>query len=186
MYRYNDGLQTPRLTTRYLTQADAPAWEAFLAHPIAGRFATDDKSIPLAQRAENWIGFCLKRYAEQRYGLQALIEKETGALVGQCGLILQDVGGIGEIEIGYHLLPQYWGKGYATEAARAFRNYGFETGVAPSIISLIHPDNHPSKQVARRNGMTYRETTTAFRNYPCEVYRITREEWLQLEEGDLL
>lgn len=183
MYRYNDGLETQRLITRFLTHADAPAWEAFLSDPIAGRFSPDNKNVPVAERAAKWIDFCLKRYHEQRYGLQALIEKETGIFVGQCGLILQEVGGVHEIEIGYHLFPQYWGKGYATEAARAFRDYGFENNIAPSIISLIHPDNTPSKQVALRNGMAYRETTTAFRTYECEIYRITKEEWLKIKDN---
>jgi [ribosomal protein S5]-alanine N-acetyltransferase len=181
MYLYNDGLETQRLTTRFLTAADAPAWELFLANPESGRFAPDDKKEPLTERAIKWIDFCLKRYQEQRYGLQALIDKGTGAFVGQCGLILQEVGGKNEIEIGYHLFPQYRGMGYATEAARAFRNYGFENDIAASIISLIHSDNTNSKHVALRNGMTFRETTTAFRNYPCEVYRITKEEWLKSE-----
>lgn len=182
MYLYNDGLETNRLTTRFLTIEDASAWATFLADPVAGRFAPDDKAVPVAERAEKWIEFCLKRYREQRYGLQALIEKETGVFVGQCGLILQEVNGRNEIEIGYHLFSQYWGKGYATEAARAFRDYAFENDMAPAVVSLIHPDNASSQKVALRNGMTLRETATAFRNYECDVFRITKDEWLELKK----
>jgi RimJ/RimL family protein N-acetyltransferase len=82
-----------------------------------------------------------------------------------------------EIEVGYHLLREHWGKGYATEAARVFRNYGFETTETPSIISIIHPDNLPSQRVAIRNGMTLWAKGQPWHNEVYDIYRITREEW---------
>ena len=127
--------------------------------------------------AQYWIDLCLKRYEENRLGLQALLDKETGAFIGQCGLLKQEVNGKPEIEVGYHLIGRYWGMGYATEAAQMFRDYGFENSATESLVSIIHPLNEQSKKVAMRNGMKLVDTRTIFREQEYHLYRITREEW---------
>lgn len=147
-----DRLQSARLTTRYVTLADAEPWLEYCNDPIAIEFTNIQGKSP-EELVQVFIDFTLKRYEEQRGGLQALIEKETGAFVGMCGLFPQEVNGEEMIEVGYHLLRRYWGEGYATEAAQLFRDWGFENGVADTIVSIIHPDNIRSKQVALRNGM---------------------------------
>lgn len=177
MYIYNDGLQTERLATRFLVPADAAIWAGFLKDEQASRFATFSGYTDPADRAKAWIDFTLARYENERYGLQALIEKATGEFIGQCGLILQEVDGQCEVEVGYHLFPRYWGQGYATEAARAFRDYGFENNQATSIISVINPLNEPSKKVARRNGMRLVKEDGRMRDGSYNIFRITRAEW---------
>lgn len=178
---YTDRLQSPRLTTRYITLADAEPWLEYCNDPIATEFTNMQGKSP-EELAQVFIDLTLKRYEEQRGGLQALIEKESGTFAGMCGLFPQEVNGEEMIEVGYHLLRRYWGKGYATEAAQLFRDWGFENGVADTIVSIIHPDNHRSKKVAMRNGMRLIEEGAEFRGERCDLFGISREEWMLLRE----
>jgi len=144
-------LETERLHARLLTKADTDAWMEFLQ----GEGSRDYIGFiePTREACEAWIDRQLQRYRDDGFGLMALILKNTGELVGQCGLIKQELEGETEIEIGYHILPRFRGKVYATEAAIAFRKYAFENNFAESIISIIHPDNKASQKVAKKNGM---------------------------------
>jgi ribosomal-protein-alanine N-acetyltransferase len=65
----------------------------------------------------------------------------------------QTVDEVDEIEIGYHVRRDLWGRGYAPEAARACRDYGFERLGAERLISLIRPENIPSRRVAEKTGL---------------------------------
>nr|WP_313929898.1 GNAT family N-acetyltransferase [Microcoleus sp. FACHB-SPT15] len=87
-------------------------------------------------------------------GLWAAILKDLNGFAGQCGLVVQHVDGKTEIEIGYLFLRKYWGQGLATEAALACRNYGFTSLNFTRLISLINPNNMPSRRVAEKIGMT--------------------------------
>ena len=77
----------------------------------------------------------------------------------------------------YRLHPDYWNRGLITEAARAVRDHGFADLKLPRVISLIHPENIPSRRVAEKNGMKVEKEIT-FRGFPTLVYAITREQWL--------
>jgi [ribosomal protein S5]-alanine N-acetyltransferase len=83
-----------------------------------------------------------------------MLSKSTGELIGDCGIARQEVEDEYLYEIGYHLRRDFWGQGLATEAARACRDWGFEHLKANRLISLIRPENLPSRRVAERNGMT--------------------------------
>lgn len=89
----------------------------------------------------------------------ATIHKADHKLIGRCGLIPQLVDGQKEVEIGYLLAKEYWGRGLATEAAVAIRTYGFELGFN-RLISLIVPENIASQKVALKNGMKYEKDTS--------------------------
>jgi RimJ/RimL family protein N-acetyltransferase len=83
--------------------------------------------------------------------LWALVEKDSGRLIGDCGLIpLERVGP--QIELGYRLIRAAWGKGYATEAAGAVRDLGFERFGLERIYVDVHPENEGSLNVARKIG----------------------------------
>jgi RimJ/RimL family protein N-acetyltransferase len=106
--------------------------------------------------------------ARDRDGLPSqfgVIFREAGRLVGYCGFFPQIVDGIEELEIGYRIDPAYWGRGIATEAARAVRDHAFNNLHLRRVISLVHPDNIPSRRVAEKNGMTP-EKETVFRVFP--------------------
>ncbi|CAM4136707.1 acetyltransferase [Bacillus manliponensis] len=118
---------------------------------------------------EHWIS---TKY-ENGLGLFVMIDKETGVPIGHAGLVRQRVDGKQEVEIGYWLLPNYWGNGYAKESAAAFRNYGFQVLKLNKLISLINPNHPASIFVARKVGMSYEKTTT-FHNQDVLVYSIKR------------
>jgi [ribosomal protein S5]-alanine N-acetyltransferase len=136
-YIYEDGLETARLITRKLIPEDYKVWSAFFDAPEAIEFFPFLEPTSNEERAKWWIEKQLTRYREQRYGLQALIDKKTGEMVGQCGLLAQDIDGNIELEVGYQVFKKHWGKGYATEAAIRFKEYGFENEQADSIVSII-------------------------------------------------
>ncbi len=174
---YTDGLETARLTTRFVVPEDAALWTEFFTDPVNCTFILNPSMLSNEERAKEWIGYVMKRYSENRLGMQALIHKETDEFIGMCGLMIQEVSGTSETEVGYHLLRRHWGKGYASEAAQRFRDYGFENNMADSIVSIIHPLNFPSKNVAMRNGMTLREKGGNWRDQEVDVFRINRTEW---------
>ena len=173
---YLDERETERLLIRPLVRSDHMPWNEFIMDETATRFFPDDWKLSPGKSVE-WIELQLKRYRENRYGLQALIEKRSGAFVGQCGLLTQTIDGRNELEIGYHLIRRYWGNGYATESAREFKKMGFENNLAESIISIIDVENISSQKVALRNGMN-RVSSTKFVGMDVFIYRISRDEYL--------
>lgn len=172
-YHYPDQLETERLITRYLTEADIPLWMEFFKDPESIEFFPQYKEMTHEASAIEWIGRQTTRYANQQYGMQALIEKSTGALVGQCGLLAKEIDGIPELEVGYSILKKYWGLGYAAEAARLFIDYAFENNLVGSVISTIAPGNMKSIRVAEKNGLVF-EKISPWQNMELCVYRLPK------------
>ena len=149
-------LETPRLGLRRLTQEDFPALCRTLQDPVAmtayeGAFSDGE--------VQAWLDRQLDRYAQYgNFGLWAVIERESGLFVGQCGLTLQSWKRAEVLEIGYLFQRDRWHRGYATEAARACKAYAFDTLGAAEVSSIIRDTNLPSQRVALRNGMTPRDT----------------------------
>lgn len=168
-YVYNE-IETERLKTRFLTEEDYLVWAHFLNDPESVRFFPNAKFQSTEERAVFWITKQLNRYKENRYGLHALIDKNTGEFIGQCGLLLQEVDGKKEVEVGYHVFRKYWGNGYAPEAAIAFKNYAFDNNLANSVVSIIHKDNFRSQNVALKNGMK-KEKETTWMDLPIFLFR---------------
>ncbi|MBI9062960.1 MAG: GNAT family N-acetyltransferase [Marinilabiliaceae bacterium] len=179
---YFNGKTSARLNYRQLALSDIAKWQHFFEDEASLEYLGLDLSLDKAQQARDWIGRQLWRYENQAYGHHALIEKETGCFIGQCGLLTQEVEGRQELEIGYHLFKEYRGQGYATEAALAFRDYAFENTQAPSLISIIDVRNSASQKVAQKMGMV---KTEQVRYYSLDVYiyRIQRESWFCQKEG---
>jgi len=124
----------------------------------------------------------LERYASVGHGLYTVELKSTGEILGDCGPTVQVVDGAPEFEVGYHFLPRYWGNGYATEAARAARDWAFNNLPCERVISLIRPVNVPSQRVAQRNGMNITRRVI-WRELEHDVWAITRSDWQRLTTG---
>jgi RimJ/RimL family protein N-acetyltransferase len=163
-------LETPRLRLREFVPQDVDALALILTD--AGTMRYDPVLFDRA-RVEEWIARNRRRYAANGHGLWALILKSTRELIGDCGVTVQSVDDIDELEVGYHLRRDHWGQGYATEAAQACRDWAFQNRNADYVISLIRPENLPSRRVAERNGMTLWKEIIG-RDLPHSVYRIDR------------
>ncbi len=170
---------TKRLRFDRLSDAYKADLIEFFSHPEATKFFNPIENPE--EFTDAWIEKSQWRHDNHGYSFSALIDKETNEFVGQCGILIQTLDGEDNThyEVGYHLMPRHWKKGYATEAAQFFRNHVFKEGLADEVISIIHVDNEPSKRVARRNGMKVARKAT-FRGWPVEIFSITKEEWEKL------
>jgi ribosomal-protein-alanine N-acetyltransferase len=163
-------LATQRLLLRELVADDLDALALVLSDPETMRFypAALDRAGVAA-----WIERNRRRYTDAGHGLWAMVLKSSGEVVGDCGLSRQTVEGTDEIEIGYHVRRDLWGQGYAPEAARACQGYGFARLGANRLISLIRPENLPSRRVAEKTGLSLWKEVI-WRDLPHCVYMIRR------------
>lgn len=150
------------------TAADLTALKAFLQDPdvmYAYEQAFSDDEV------KNWLEWNLKSYAENGYGLWKLIEKQSGKIIGECGITHQIIAGESYPEIGYHLRKKYWHQGYAIESAKAVKAFGFASWHFPELISTVRDTNIASMNVAIRNGMLVRKRyIKKYRGIPMPHY----------------
>ena len=154
-------LQTPRLLLREFTSHDADALALVLSDPETMRYYPAPYN---RAGVEQWIERNRQRYQEDGVGLWAMEltktqdsevqDFEVQKMIGDCGIIRQQVEGERLYEIGYHLHRDFWGRGLATEAAIACRDWAFAHLKTDRLISLIRPENLSSRRVAERTGMT--------------------------------
>ncbi len=163
-------LGTERLLLREFVLEDVDALALVLSDPETMRYypATLDRAGVV-----EWIRRNRRRYVDAGHGLWAMVLKSSGELVGDCGLTRQAVDGTEEIEIGYHVRRDLWGRGYAPEAARACQEYGFGRLGADRLISLIRPENLASRRVAEKTGLSLWKEVV-WRGLPHHVYMIRR------------
>ena len=175
-----DKQETERLRFRLLKEADFDQWlEFFLQSDVTHFLGFKEIETP-QQQCEEWFNLTLNRYKNDLGGLNVLIDKNTNDFIGQCGLLIQEVDDKKEMEIGYSMLPKFWNKGYATEAAQKCRDFAFENNFTDSLISIIHVDNIRSEKVALKNGMVKTKQTN-FKGMPVNIFRIEKEAWLKLK-----
>jgi ribosomal-protein-alanine N-acetyltransferase len=159
-------LETPRLRLREFVQQDADALLAVLGDPMAMQYypaAFDHKGV------EEWIAKNMGRYQSDGHGLWAMVLKDSGELIGDCGCALQEVEGTNHVEIGYHVRRDLWRNGYATEAAQACMKYAFTALGFDRVISMIRPENLQSRRVAEKNGLKC-EKIIFWRGYDHCIY----------------
>ena len=154
-------LQTPRLLLREFTSHDADALALVLSDPETMRYYPAPYN---RAGVEQWIERNRQRYQDDGVGLWAMEltktqdsevqDFEVQKMIGDCGIIRQQVEGERLYEIGYHLHRDFWGRGLATEAAIACRDWAFAHLKTDRLISLIRPENLSSRRVAERTGMT--------------------------------
>ncbi len=168
-------LETSRLILRRLSLNDVDAIFAVIGDPVTMQYYP--RSFQ-REDAEQWIERNLSRYATDGHGLYAVELKSTGKVIGDCGLVTQQIDGESLLEVGYHLRRDQWGNGYATEAARACTDYAFRALAAAKVISLIRPENLPSRRVAERNGMKV-EREVIYCGLTHRIYAMKREDYGQ-------
>ena len=173
-YKYQDKLESNRLYTRFLTPNDIEVWAEFFSDKEAIAFFSSFGLTTNIDRAKHMIEKQLERYAQNRFGHQALIDKKTNNFIGVCGLLTQEVEDKNEIEVGYHIFKKYWGQGYAPEAAKIFISYAFDNTITNSIISVIDIGNIKSQKVAEKNGLTREKQIKYAENEDVYIYRINK------------
>jgi RimJ/RimL family protein N-acetyltransferase len=118
------------------------------------------------EQMSRWLERNLSHQNQYGYGLFSVILKQTGQLIGDCGL--EQMEDQGAAELGYDFRSDYWNQGYATETAVAVRDYAFDVLRLPHLISLIRVGNLPSKRVAEKVGMTL---TDEFTRYDIQYWK---------------
>jgi ribosomal-protein-alanine N-acetyltransferase len=143
-------LETERLIIRELTLFDESWFIPLLQHPEVMHFSP--KGPLLAGKARHILKQVLRSYELRCYGLMGCFVKGTSVPIGFCGVFLRELEGVLYPELGYRLFPEFWGKGYATEAARELMDDAFERLQLPQIFSFIDPLNIRSIRVAENIG----------------------------------
>jgi [ribosomal protein S5]-alanine N-acetyltransferase len=167
--------ETKRLLLRPFTLADAPLLLQLNSNPEVLKYIHEQPlvSIEDAERILNTI--ILPQYTLYQLGRWAMIKKEDGAFTGWCGLKYRPELN-GEIDLGYRLNPEFWGKGYATEAATACLGYGFLQKNCPEITGRAHIENTASLKILQNIGLQYIKDEV-IDDCPVKTFRLTREEY---------
>ena len=164
-------LKTERLLFRQVQFSDTAALMYVFGDAEVMRFGD---GIHAKEWVEGWIQTCHESYAVHGFAPYAVVEQSHREVIGYCGLYyFPDVNGKPEVELGYRLRRSAWGKGYASEAARAMRDFAFDTLHLKRLIAIIDPTNIASIRVAKGIGMHY-ESEVTFEDYdhPDHVYVI--------------
>lgn len=166
-------LSTDRLTLRMFREPDLDAYTALLANPEVMRYIGDGRT---GTRNEAWrhMATILGHWHLRGYGMFAVERRDNGQFVGRVGFWNPE--GWPGLEIGWALLREHWGHGYATEAARACLQFGFDELQFSRVISLIHPSNQQSIRVAERLGERFEAEGELYGN-PVLVYAVARDQW---------
>src|SRR5574342_703448 len=147
-------LETQRLLLRHQVIADLDdLWELYCDPEITKYIPDAPRSRQEAKEELEWHKNGHTKFPE--LGLWATIQKETGKFIGRCGLLPWTIDGQHEVEVAYTIAQEHWGQGFATEAAQAILNYGFERLHLSRLISVIDSDNIASQRVAEKIGMTF-------------------------------
>ena len=161
---------TKHLLIREFTLDDFSDFANLMANEEVMRFSlAGPMSLSLSQ--EYFERRILGHYKQYGFGLWAVFIQETKEFIGLAGLISQTIEGKEEVELAYRLHPDYWGKGYATEAASTIAEHAFKTLGNKYIISIIDPKNVSSEKVALRVGM-HLWKQTVFHGFPVNIYQL--------------
>lgn len=160
-------LETKRLLLREMEDNDFYA--------LAKVLSTDDEEY-----VNKWLNWCKTSYQKDGFGHYAVVLKETGEMIGSCGISMQPINKIWRPEIGYHIRKDYHRQGLAKEVAIALCDYFFNNYKYDEVFSYMHDDNVASYKTAESMGMTYRFSYSD-KEEKYRVYSITKEEWLTIQ-----
>lgn len=164
-------LTTERLIIRPFEEEDFDEhYASVFSDPLVMRYLPGGKPIP-EDRARSAIARFIDSWATSGYGLSAVFRKEDNRLIGHCGL--QNLAGTEDTEIAYALAPHCWGMGYATEAAKRCRDFGFEDLELDRIVAIAVHANAPSRRVIEKLGMSY-ERDDRFFDLDVAFYSLDR------------
>jgi RimJ/RimL family protein N-acetyltransferase len=169
-------IETERLILRLPKLADAPDLLEAFADPEAMRYIGDGSTADLVA-SEQAVGRWLERWDAWGMGMFVFERREDSRVLGRAGFLRWDpetweIGG-SETELGWGLAREHWGRGYATEAALALRDWAFDERGLTRLISLIQHENLRSIRVAEKLGERY-ERDVKVRGIPTRLYSLER------------
>ena len=170
----NKILETKRLILREMEDSDFESLKKVISDEETMKYYKkpyDDEGVL------KWINWCKASYLKRGFGLWAVIYKETGEMIGDCGVSMQIIDDELKPEIGYHLRKDYHRMGLGTEATHAVKDYFFNHFDYNEVYSYMNKDNIASYKTAEKNGMTFLHLYKDSEGQIDKVYRITREEW---------
>lgn len=167
--------ETERLLLRKFEPNDLDAYTARIFGDAEVLRYLPKRDAPAHERAQKTMDFFNAHWDKFPYGPWAVVEKASGELMGHCGLRFLDE--IQETEVLYALGQDYWGKGYATEAARASVEFGFNQVGLERIIALAVPENIASRKVMEHCGLKYEKDVQLF-GLNCVYYALNRTDYL--------
>lgn len=158
---------TPRLILREMTDVDLDDMAELLGDESVMRYYPRPMT---RSEARVWIARNQRRYRDDGFGLWIMSMRDSGESVGDCGLTIQHVDGMEELEIGYHVRTSMQGQGYATEAAAAVRDFARDVLGSRRLIAIINPLNVPSQRVAAKIGLKMEKRAVAPNGMPAVIY----------------
>ena len=169
-------IETERLILREMAESDFDSLYRVLADSNIMQhypYAFDEA------RVRDWIHRNMERYRTFGFGLWAVCLKETGEMIGDCGLTMQLIRGQIKPEIGYHIRKDHQRNGYAAEAAAAVRDWTFINTPFQIVYSYMKHTNEPSCKTAMAYGCRQVDAFADEENGLTKVFAITRKEWLE-------
>ncbi len=170
-------LTTDRLLLRPFVPGDLE--ELTVIHAEESFWWYPRRAAMSAEETRGFLSTMLARYEDDGFGIEALIDRASGRMIGWAGLavphFLPEI--LPAVEVGWRLSGSWRGRGLATEAGAAAIEFGFTTGDLECIVSLYEPENVASGRVMERLGFTHRRTTTGPRGEDVAVMELTRERW---------
>ena len=172
-------IETKRLILREYSQDDFEYLREIICDEETMKYypkAYDENGV------QRWLDWCIKSYADNGFGLWAIVLKENGEFIGDCGISLQKIDGEILPEIGYHINKKHWQQGYAKEASCAVKDWFFTNTDYESVYSYMNEQNLPSRKTAEANKMSLINKYDDGEELLC-VYAITRQEWEKSKLG---
>ena len=166
-------LETERLILRPMNETDIESVFEMRRDNEIMRFIRE----PVLNRdeAKNWINLISSRWSKDKIGFCSLIEKQSGKFAGWCGL--WELKESGETEVGYAIAREFWGKGYASESAKAFLEYGFNKLNLEKIVAVAREENTASRRVMEKIGMQF-DCIGKYYGRDLVHYSITKKKFL--------
>lgn len=147
-------LETERLILREWMPEDSDALFAIVSDPDVMRFIENGQPWSDIERVRDWITRLNESYRTRGFSRWAVVEKEGGRAIGSCGFA--PLPWSGEIDFGYLLARDVWGRGYATEIGRATLRHGFEHFGFAEVTASVAPEHLPSRRVLEKLGFVYK------------------------------
>lgn len=167
-------IESERLMFRKFTLDDLPMLVEQRSDPEVNKFLGGTK-LQNPEALGKRIRFYVSCYESHGFGMCAMFWKPTGEMIGSAGL--QPLDGTDEIEVGYSMVKEFWGKGIGTEAARAWLDHGFRNFGLDRIVAVAHTENWASRRIMEKLGMKYEKVEEHY-GAECAFYAISKDEFV--------